>query len=145
MTSREIAELTGKQHKHVMRDIQTMIEQSVIDGSNFGPIFFEDKYGRKQPAFSLDFKATMTLVTGYDAKRRAAVIDRWMKLETGEVAPACASSAPQKELSRLEIPPCPMFNIARSSSRHYKGGVKRYPLQTPGGAQEWPTGCKVFR
>lgn len=26
MTSRELAELTGKEHKHVMRDIRTLIE-----------------------------------------------------------------------------------------------------------------------
>jgi len=30
----------------------------------------------------------MTLITGYDAKRRSLVIDRWMKLETGEASPA---------------------------------------------------------
>lgn len=31
--------------------------------------------------YLLDFEATMTLVTGYDAKRRSQVIARWVELE----------------------------------------------------------------
>jgi len=41
--------------------------------------------------YLLDFQATMTLITGYDAKRRSMVIDRWMRLETGQVKPALIS------------------------------------------------------
>lgn len=33
MSSREIAELTGKEHKHIIRDIRTIIEQ-LKDGPN---------------------------------------------------------------------------------------------------------------
>ena len=36
MTSVQIAELTGKQHKHVMLDVKVLEEQGAIDGSNFG-------------------------------------------------------------------------------------------------------------
>lgn len=35
MSSREIAELTGKKHSHVMRDIRVMIERQVIQPSEF--------------------------------------------------------------------------------------------------------------
>ena len=35
MTSLEIAEVTGKEHKHVMRDIRVLLMQGV-SGSNFG-------------------------------------------------------------------------------------------------------------
>ena len=35
MTSLEIAEVTGKQHAHIMRDIRKLLEQGVSE-SNFG-------------------------------------------------------------------------------------------------------------
>lgn len=87
MSTREIAELTGKEHKHVLRDVRNLIEQGAIDRSNFGPISYRDSYGREQEAYELDFDATMTLITGYDAVLRAKVITRWRELETGEATP----------------------------------------------------------
>lgn len=88
MTSKEIAEVTGKEHFHVTRDIRDLISTGAIDHSNFGEISLPDTYGRLQPGYRLDFKATLTLTTGYDSVRRAAVIQRWMKLEQGKATPA---------------------------------------------------------
>lgn len=82
MSSREIAELTGKLHFHVMRDIKTLIEQGAINQSNFGLVEYKDAKGEKRPMYLLDFDATMTLVTGYNAVLRAKVIRRWRELET---------------------------------------------------------------
>ena len=48
MTSLEIAEVTGKQHKHVMRDIRVLIEQGV-NQLNFGLVEYTDKKGEKRP------------------------------------------------------------------------------------------------
>lgn len=94
MSSREIADLTGKMHKNVIQDIRTLIEQGAIDRLNFQPISYKDSYGRDQPEYLLDFDATMTLVTGYDAKLRAKVIRRWRELETGEAKPAIPKDLP---------------------------------------------------
>jgi len=87
MTSVQVAELTGKKHPHVMRDIRTLIDQEAINESNFGLVEYSDAKGEKRPMYSLDFHSTMVLVTGYDAKKRSAVINRWMALEQGISAP----------------------------------------------------------
>lgn len=88
MTSREIAELMEKEHKHVLRDIKELLESYAINQSNFKLVEYVAGNGQKQPMYELDFEATMTLITGYDAKRRAIVIKRWKELETGEAFPA---------------------------------------------------------
>lgn len=105
MSSREIAELTGKEHKHVMRDIENLVEQGAIDRSKFGPISYKDSYGREQPAYELDFDATMTLVTGYNAVLRAKVIRRWRELEEGvyntqKVSPTPVQLLPSEIMAR---------------------------------------------
>ncbi|MBF57710.1 MAG: Rha family transcriptional regulator [Halomonas sp.] len=86
MSSREIAELTGKQHKDVMRDIRVMCEQMEIDSAQFCAQY-QDSTGRTLPYFELDRYHTEVLVTGYDVKRRAAVIKRWYDLESGKAQP----------------------------------------------------------
>ena len=54
MTSREIAELAGKQHKHVLRDIRNMEESwEKVTGSKFGLSEYEDPTGRKLPEYQL--------------------------------------------------------------------------------------------
>ena len=41
MSSREIAELTGKQPKHVNRDILLMFKELDLDRSSFGRIYLD--------------------------------------------------------------------------------------------------------
>lgn len=85
MTSREIAELTGKNHADVMRDVRNMLAALEVDQSSFADIFF-DSYGRPQPCFKLPQDETICLMTGYEPKARMAVIKRWKELEAGAVA-----------------------------------------------------------
>lgn len=96
MSSREIAELTGKQHQHVKRDIEKMLGDLKEDASKFGQIYF-DSQNRARREYCLDREHTDCLLTGYSAAMRMAVIKRWRELEA-QVTPAAPA-----DLSKLEI------------------------------------------
>lgn len=83
MSSVEIADLTGKKHQHVMRDIRTMLDGGV---SKTGQTFegtYSDGQGKPQPCFRLPKRECLILVSGYSVELRAKIIDRWMELEAG--------------------------------------------------------------
>ena len=84
MTSLEIAEITGKKHTHVMRDIRSLLEQGVNE-SNFGLVEYKDKKGEKRPMYSLTPKGCLILASGYDAVLREKIIDRLEVLEKKNV------------------------------------------------------------
>ncbi|KZK79985.1 Phage regulatory protein Rha [Pseudovibrio sp. Ad13] len=71
MCSRELAEYTGKQHKHVFRDIEKMLNDLSEDRSKFGHIS-KDSYGRAQKGYKLPKDLTFTLIAGYNVKLRKA-------------------------------------------------------------------------
>ena len=83
MTSLEIAEVTGKNHAHVMRDIRQILAQGV-DQSNFGLVEYTDKKGEHRPCYELTKKGCLILASGYDALLREKIINRWEELETKE-------------------------------------------------------------
>lgn len=88
MSSLDIAEMMEKSHRHVIRDIKALVDQGAIGESNFGLSSYTTEQNKQAPMYLLDFDATMILITGYDANRRAIVIRRWRELETGAAQPA---------------------------------------------------------
>jgi phage regulator Rha-like protein len=84
MSSREIAELTGKQHGHVMRDIREMLISihGAEDAPRFGGIYL-DAYKREKPMFILPEDECLTLCAGYDAKARFAIVKEWRMFREG--------------------------------------------------------------
>lgn len=84
MSSREVAELTGKQHAHVMRDVRAMCHQ--LHESKVGFVCETTSYtggdGRAYDQYQLDKDTTICLLTGYDAAARMKVIQRWQALES---------------------------------------------------------------
>jgi phage antirepressor YoqD-like protein len=87
MSSVEIAEVTGKNHSHVLRDIRSMLSQLYgaypkMDGSDIKGVFEELRQDNGQTkAFHLDREHAECLVTGYSAQLRMKVIRRLRELE----------------------------------------------------------------
>ena len=85
MSSREIAEVTGKRHDHVMTDIQKML----ADLNLHAPVFsgtYQTERGNTYQCFNLPKRETLILVSGYSVAMRAKIIDRWQELEAKQTA-----------------------------------------------------------
>ncbi len=90
MTSREIADLTGKQHAHVMRDIRAMIERLEADPNldwHCETEHYIDEQGKAREMYRLDKDTIMCLIAGYDPIPRMRIIKRWQELESGAALP----------------------------------------------------------
>ena len=96
MSSREIAQITGKRHLHILRDIRRMLEdlEQEKGESKFGFTSSEpptvqgfkenvylDVQGKERPEILLNFELTMTLISGYNVVLRNRIIKRWQELE----------------------------------------------------------------
>jgi len=80
MSSLEIAELTGKQHKHVLTDIRNMLNSLNIESAVF-TADYKDSKGRMYPCYNLPKRETLCLIAGYNVQVRMRIIDRWQELE----------------------------------------------------------------
>jgi phage antirepressor YoqD-like protein len=126
MSSREIADVTEKNHSHVLRDIRTMLcelypdlmtkenpKLDLLESKGISVVFSENGFFS---TINLPKRETLILVSGYSMAVRAAIIDRWQELET-QVAPALpdfnnpvaaarawadAKESEQKAVARLE-------------------------------------------
>ena len=82
MTSLEIADLTGKQHKNVMRDIRNMEPAwEKVYGLKFELIEYKDQLGRLKPCYSLTKTECLYIATKFNDEARARLVLRWEQLE----------------------------------------------------------------
>ena len=86
MSSREIAELTGKQHKNVMPVCKSLVDQGVLK-SSIPNIYVNDQNGQRYPEFLLDQRDSLILVARLSPEFTATIVDRWQELEQAQ-APA---------------------------------------------------------
>ena len=87
MTSLEIADVTGRPHYQVMRDIRNLLEQGVSQ-YNFVLSSYQQPQpngGYKEvPMYHLTPKGCLILASGYNAVLREKIIDRLFELEVKE-------------------------------------------------------------
>lgn len=116
MDSREIAELTGKRHDHVIRDIEEQIGK--LDGGlpRFGDTYTNPQNGQHYKCYRLPYRETMILISGYSVELRAKVIDRWMELEK---ASDIKTQVKQKRASNGVI----TGSLAKEMRLLFEGGV----------------------
>ncbi|EHP5067474.1 Rha family transcriptional regulator [Escherichia coli] len=82
MTSVEIAELTGKEHRNVLRDIRNMAEElNALKTESVGEEVYKDAKGESRIMYRLDRKHTFILVAGYSVHLRAKCYDHIQTLE----------------------------------------------------------------
>ena len=78
MSSREIAELTHKEHKNVLRVIRDLIEQNLV--AQIEPLKFEYR-NQWFDYYELNKRDTFVVVARLSPEFTAAVVDRWQALE----------------------------------------------------------------
>lgn len=82
MSSREIALLTGKQHKDVIRDVRVMRKALEDDGADLRHLSESFDSRGYTSEFLLDRDLTETLLTGYSIPLRHRVVTRLRELES---------------------------------------------------------------
>ena len=108
MSSVEIAELTGKDHYHVCRDIRETLQAAGINVSIFGDTYSEGLNKGKVKQYNLPRRECDLVISGYSVPYRLKIIDRWHELEGANKMPTTFSEALflagtiQKEKEALE-------------------------------------------
>lgn len=94
ISSREIAELTSKEHKHVKRDIEVSLKEDV---TNFGRIYL-DSMNRQQTEYVLPKNIALGIVSGYSFDLRMKIINRLDELENKQHKPLTYEETMQNAL-----------------------------------------------
>jgi hypothetical protein len=83
MSSKLIAERTGKLHTHVLRDIRNMIDEldePNVDSSDY-QVVTRSLNGQTEAIF-LNERLSLCLASGYSIKLRMMIIDDWASMKT---------------------------------------------------------------
>jgi phage regulator Rha-like protein len=93
MSSREIAELTGKRHDNVMQVIRSLAADQILTPESQESSF--DHRGNTYVCWDLSKRDSLVLVARLSPEFTARIVDRWMELEEKVVQP--------RELSTMDI------------------------------------------
>lgn len=94
MSSREVAELTGRRHDQVLRTARELVEQGVTQSVETR--YRHEQNGVEYPEHRLTKRDSLVLVARLSPEFTGRIVDRWMELEN-------AVARPIVEMSRLEV------------------------------------------
>lgn len=98
MTSLQIAEITARLHKNVMRAIRNMEPAwEKINGRKFELVDYKDEKSETRPCYSLNKEECLYIATKFNDEARAKLIKRWKELEEQS-----KPSVPQNYLEALK-------------------------------------------
>lgn len=112
MSSLEIAELTGKAHNDVLKDIRRILAAGDIDEGRFSSIY-RDGMNREKLCYNLPRLECDLVITGYSIPYRVAILRRWQELE----ATVAEQQAPAKQLSVAEMTLMVLTNLQEQVSQ----------------------------
>ena len=143
MTSSEIADLTGKEHKNVIRDIRTMLDELKEDGSDLSHVQEVKDMRGYTACFKLPKRETLILVSGYSVELRARIIDRWQELEAKAAQPHPVALTQAEQDIRIAVLLADALNVAPSgritmlgvalkhSAPHMLAALPAYAIDAP--------------
>jgi phage antirepressor YoqD-like protein len=113
MSSKEIADLTGKMHKDVLEAIRNMEPAwEKVNGRKFPLVNYTDAKGEKRPMYQLGKTECLYVATKFNDEARAKLVIRWEQLETekhklpqtfSEALMLAARQAEQLELQQKQL------------------------------------------
>ncbi len=82
MSSREIADITGKPHNDVLKAIRTMEPAwENVNGGKFSLVEYKDAKGQFRPMYQLNKTECLYVATKFNDEARARLVLRWEALE----------------------------------------------------------------
>lgn len=100
MTSLQVAEIAGRNHKDVMRSIREMEDAWVkVNGRKFALVEYTDAKGEQRPCYQLTKVQCLYIATKFNDEARAKLVLRWEELESGKAQPIVTQQPQPQQLA----------------------------------------------
>lgn len=129
MSSREIAQLCNKDHRHVLRDIDDLnatYEEMGLPKVGQGSYTHPNTGNQQHRQFLLSKEQTIDLITGYRADIRIRINRRWQELEANANSPVIPQSF--ADALQLAADQARQLELAKPKINHYDNVVERAGL-----------------
>ena len=125
MTSREMADLCGKEHRNVLSLIRLLVGRGLLKNSTPHQ-YTHEQNGQEYIEFLSDQRDSLVIVARLSPEFTAAVIDRWQELEANATSPVIPQSF--ADALQLAADQARQLELAKPKINHYDNVVERAGL-----------------